>query len=190
MMDVIYRLDHPSPPQFTSPSVSFPIPVESSPDPRLSFCRSCPVSLAVWRPCLTALQLLKTALYHRRLGALPSQACSRFSHGCATERITHLCKPHPCRLVLFPSPGFRPKSRCGLTGEEKLDIQDTGDCFAFDSSLGRKECKNNHLFFYGTWPYMDCFYHMVYSCSYSLPTHPKPTPSTDCRRLNSVSRPP
>lgn len=89
----------------------------------LSVCRSCPLSLAVWLPCWTDYLRIPT-LHSRtvrsstwttgRLG-LPSLTCSRFRHGCATERITYVspARTFPSfRLVLFPSPGFRPKSRC------------------------------------------------------------------------------
>lgn len=71
MMDVIYRLDHPSPPRSTSaareygvPQVS--VPVEPSLAPSLAavcpVCRSCPLSPAVWLPCWTA----RTYVLHLR----------------------------------------------------------------------------------------------------------------------------
>lgn len=67
-----------------------------------------PVCLSVHALCLLLCGCLVGLRQYLRYGyvlqpiagwACQAQACSRFSYGCATERITDLCKPRPTRLV-------------------------------------------------------------------------------------------
>lgn len=87
----VYSLQFP-----TSQSQSSLVP----PSAQLYVCRSCPVSLAAWLPCWATRTCRSSSavLYLQPVGrlGLPSQTCSRFSYGCATERI-NLCK-HPQSL--------------------------------------------------------------------------------------------
>lgn len=141
MMDVIYRLDHPGPPQFTVLSVS-PFQSQSSLVPH-PVCQSSrvPRSLAFMPDALSAcvslgcVAVVAAALpkdhllrpLQRAGWGLPSQTCSRFSYGCASERIAYLSchhpplpEPSPSGLVSvsgFPSQVSMQRDKEGRRGE-------------------------------------------------------------------------
>lgn len=70
-----------------------------------------------------------------------------------------------------------------------MDIQDTGDWIAFDSSLGSQEYKNNHLFslwltFEQIWSAMPCSMRTLVLTAYIPQDQFQPL-----HMLNSVPRP-